>query len=216
MNKDCKKEKVLVVIVTYNGMQWLERCLDSLKNQATVDAIVIDNGSTDGSVEYIRERHPEVELIATGKNLGFGAANNIGMKKALRDGYAGVYLLNQDAWIFDDTIPVLMAVSRKYPEYGILSPIQLSGDGITPDFGFRKACFRAFEEDGEIVEVTFSMAAHWYIPADALRLVGGFSPTFFHYGEDNNYVERMRWHGKKIGVAIKAKGVHDRNERPTP
>ena len=166
--------------------------------------IVVDNGSTDGSQEYIRTHFPEVELIENKENLGFGRANNIGLKKALEDNYEYAYLLNQDAWIFPDTFEKLIAVSQAHPEYGVLSPMQLKADGrhFEDKFGrnviSRRQEFSPFFIDdmffqrvGDVYEVSFVMAAHWLIPAKCLLTVGGFSPTFPHYG--SGVFSRILW-----------------------
>ena len=67
----------------------------------------------------------------------------------------------------------------------------------------------------EVYEVPFVMAAHWLISRDCLRATGGFSPTFAHYGEDDNYIQRAIYHGYKIGYSPKALAVHDRENRKT-
>ena len=205
--------EILVIIVTYNGRQWTDRCLGSLRaSEVPVDVVVVDNGSSDGSVEYIRSAFPEVKVICTGRNLGFGQANNIGFKMALDDGYEYVYLLNQDAWIEPDTIKKLKDAWQ--PGFGILSPIQRDADG-NPDANFRKKC-GAFVENAAgstVVEVPFVMAAHWLINRDTLLKVGGFSPVFHQYGEDDNYIDRLHYHGLKVGVVCSASAVHDRGSR---
>ena len=102
------RNKILVIVVTYNGMKWVDRCLGSLsKSKIPVDVIVIDNGSTDGTPDYIAEYFPEMKIVATGENHGFGRANNIGFRHAMKNGYEYVYLLNQDAWVFPDTFGIL-------------------------------------------------------------------------------------------------------------
>ena len=76
--------KLLTIIVTYNGIRWIDRCIDSVIGSSVhSDIIVIDNGSTDGTQERIRERWNEVLLIQSDENLGFGRANNIGFDHAL-------------------------------------------------------------------------------------------------------------------------------------
>lgn len=205
--------EILVIIVTYNGRQWTDRCLGSLRtSEVPVDVVVVDNGSSDGSIEYIRSAFPEVKVICTGKNLGFGQANNIGFKMALDDGYGYVYLLNQDAWIEPDTIRKLKDAWQ--PGFGILSPIQRDADG-NPDANFWKKCGTFVENAAgrTIVEVPFVMAAHWLINRDTLIKVGGFSPVFHQYGEDDNYIDRLHYHGLKVGVVCNASAVHDRGER---
>ena len=205
--------EILVIIVTYNGRQWTDRCLGSLRtSEVPIDVVVVDNGSSDGSIEYIRSAFPEVKVICTGKNLGFGQANNIGFKMALDDGYGYVYLLNQDAWIEPDTIRKLKDAWQ--PGFGILSPIQRDADG-NPDANFWKKCGTFVENAAgrTIVEVPFVMAAHWLINRDTLIKVGGFSPMFHQYGEDDNYIDRLHYHGLKVGVVCNASAVHDRGER---
>ena len=211
--------KVLVIIISYNFEPWMERCLESLRLSAhPVDVLVIDNGSKDQSAERLRKDYPEVRLIVNGKNLGFGKANNIGMQIALTEGYDFVFLLNQDAWIDPNTIGTLVALSQKYPEYGILSPVHLTGKGDKPDPGFGH--YAGFSEIGklsvkdEIIPLPFINAAFWMIPTPVLKHVGGFSPLFYHYGEDKDFINRLHYHHYKAGYSPDVFGNHDREYRP--
>ncbi len=75
--------KILVIIVTYNAMQWAERCFASLrKSTVKPDMLVVDNGSNDGTQEYIQQHFPEVIFHQSRDNLGFGKANNLGLHYA--------------------------------------------------------------------------------------------------------------------------------------
>lgn len=206
--------KVLAVIVTYNGMQWVDRCIGSVLDSAVkADILVVDNGSSDGTQGYIREHFPSVELVEPGSNIGFGAANNIGFRKALDGGFDYVYLLNQDAWIFPDTIGTLAEVFSRSEGYGILSPFQADASGVTPDRRFAQKA-GSLEGVGMVKEVRFIMAAHWMVSVECIRTVGGFAALFAHNGEDDNYCDRARFHGFKVGVCPQARGVHDRASRP--
>ena len=113
-----------IIIVTYNAMNWLSKCLNSCKDYPVV---VIDNASTDETVTYIKKQFPKVHLIPQSKNLGFGQANNLGIRYALNNGADYVFLLNQDAYLQGECINQLIKIHQNNPEFGILSPIHLNG-----------------------------------------------------------------------------------------
>ena len=207
-------ERVLAIVVTFNGIKWLERCLGSLRNSCPrPDIVVIDNGSVDGTRECIRANYPEVELYQRDDNPGFGAANNIGLRLALKRGYDYVYLLNQDAWVEKDTIRLLIEAANQ--AYGILSPVQNDAGGRM-DRQFERKCGKYLLDGQTVAEVPFVMAAHWLIPVDVVRRVGGFSPAFRQYGEDDNYIDRLHYFGLKCAVVPAARATHDRSTRHTP
>lgn len=215
--------KILAIVVTYNGMEWIDRCLDSLLcSTLRPDVFVVDNGSTDGTQEYIRGHFPKVIFRQNETNLGFGQANNIGLRFALEGDYSHVYLMNQDAWVEPDTIEKLANLSERFPEYGVLSPFQMESGGIRMDRRFIfNVCHRNLElmddlysgELKEIYPVPNIMAAHWLLTRKAIETVGGFSPSFPHYGEDANYADRLKFRGLKLGIAPGSKAVHDRGDR---
>ncbi|GAA3571925.1 glycosyltransferase family 2 protein [Snuella lapsa] len=208
---------VSVIIVTYNGMKWIHKCLASCK---AYDIIVVDNNSTDGTVRFIQENYPLVKLIQQTENLGFGAANNIGISYAINEGVDYVFLLNQDAYLQEDAIENLIAIHKKHPEYGILSPLQFNGNGSSFDRNF--SYFLAYDKNkqfyfdavinnlGDIYEVPFVNAASWLISRSTIKLIGGFDPIFFHYGEDDNYCQRVIYNKLKIGVVPSSVVWHDR------
>ena len=215
--------RILVVIVTYNGQCWLNNCLGSLhQSSIPLDVVVIDNQSTDATVATIKQGFPNVQLIETKQNLGFGRANNVGLKKALEEDYDYAFLLNQDAWTFEDTIQKLVYIHQKHPEYGILSPVHLNREKIKLDSKFAKFVSQAENLDlmsdlllpdrtrQEVYALEFVNAAAWLISRECLRKVGGFDPLFFHYGEDEDYVQRLIYHKFKIGFVPHAQAVHDR------
>lgn len=213
--------RLLAIIVTYNAMRWLDRCIGSLlRSSLRPDVLVIDNGSSDGTREHVVSAFPEVEFVCNAENMGFGAANNIGLRKAVSGGYDFAYLMNQDAWVESGTLQQL--VSAHSPEFGILSPVQNDASGHM-DLRFSRKCGKYLACCGAssgnvltVVEVPFVMAAHWLVSIDAIRTVGGFSPAFPHYGEDDNFIDRLHWHGLKCGVVAEASAVHDRADRSLP
>src|SRR5215213_3783429 len=113
---------VSVVVVTLNGLPWLERCLESVRGHET---IVVDHGSTDGTVELVRERFPEARVIEQ-ENKGLGAGSNAGMRVAAGDYFL---LLNSDAWALDDALERLAAFAGEHPEAAVAGPRLLNPDG---------------------------------------------------------------------------------------
>lgn len=221
--------KILTIIVTYNGLQWYERCLGSLQHSTIpVDIMVIDNASQDGSADWIAEHYSEVNLIRSDKNLGFGQANNIGLRYALDNGYDYVFLLNQDAWLHtNDCIERLVQVAENHPEYMIMSALWLYGSGerITKGSKLHMIALEGPNNDfvsdmylgkalQEVYETDYMPAAAWLLPRKTLEQIGGFDPLFFHRGEDDNYMQRVYYHGGKIGLCAKACICHDIEERP--
>lgn len=213
--------KVLVIIVTYNALKWIKKGLKSVeKSTLPADVLVIDNGSTDGTLPLIRTDFPRTRIIETGENLGFGAANNRGLRIAHDERYDFAYLMNQDAWLEKDTLEKLVAAHRR--EFGILSPMQLNAGGRR-DKRFQKKCGKyidaalgGYHNDKLVVEVPFVMAAHWLVSREAIATVGGFSPAFRQYGEDDNWIDRLHWHKLACGVVPAASAVHDRGGRRLP
>ncbi len=222
-------QNIFAIIVIYNGLKrdWIQKCFNSLlESSVKINIIAVDNVSTDGSVEFIEQNYPSVELIKNETNQGFGQANNIGIEKALKRGGEFFFLLNQDAWTEKRTVEILVENSLKNPQYGILSPLHMNGQGNLIDQGFyncidprisRKLYSTLYLHDfdeGTLLQFKFVPAAAWLLPKNTILNIGGFSPTFFHYGEDDNYVHRVLYHNLKIGVVPAAKIYHDREERP--
>ena len=205
-------KKVFVVIVTYNGAHWVDRNISSLlQSDYPVTIIVIDNCSTDDTVALL-DKYKEVDLIQANENLGFGKGNNIGIQKALAQGADYVFLLNQDAWVFDNTIGSLVEKMEKNTQLGILSPMHYSGNGKSYDTAFSTYLSRSYSDLQYInsVAVPFVNAAAWMISRKCIEQVGFFEPLFSHYGEDRNYCDRVKYHRFVIGIDLDAKIIHDR------
>ena len=204
--------KVLVIVVTFNGFKWLERCLGSVRaSELPADLYVWDNDSTDGSADWVEGHFPEAKLVRSADNLGFAEANNQGMRYALDKGYDYVYLLNQDAWLEPSTLGTLVAASEAHPDYAVLSPLQMTDGFKSLDKQFEKV-YRSARKD----TVKRVMAAHWLVPRKALETVGLFDPLFPIYGNDDNWCDRARYHGFRVGVVPEARAVHDRAYRQEP
>ena len=109
--------KTVVIIVNFNGKEFLDRCLESLQCQVfhNFKTVVVDNFSRDGSAEGIEERFPNVEVIRLEENIGFAAANNYAIKRA--EGFQWVALLNPDAIAEPDWLSNLHMAAEKNSQY---------------------------------------------------------------------------------------------------
>lgn len=213
--------KVIAVIVTYNAMKWIDRCMTSLRNSdVPIDIVVIDNGSTDGTRDYLPQHYPDIIWLPQEHNLGFGQANNIGLQYALTHDGDYVLLLNQDAWIDHDMITKLLSHDDNRT---ILSPIHLNGNGNDFDSNFRDNTVLRFSDITSLQELKDNQkvapfeakavaAACWLVPIAVIRTIGGFNPLFFHYGEDHNFLDRAFYHGFTLKVIPNTFAYHDRKQ----
>lgn len=216
--------KIYCVIACYNDLKWVEYCLESLKNSVyPIEILVVDDASTDGSREFIKKNYPEVQLVEEENNNGFSVANNKGIKKALRQGAEYLFLLNMDASIEPDTISVLLRIAESNPDYGIISPMQMNGAGTAIDYLFStylepKKCPDLYSDiytgnTEEIYPIYNVNAAAWFIRSDIFKKIGLFDETFFVYGSDDNFVDRVKYYGFKVGVTPQTNIFHDREHR---
>lgn len=219
-----KTNKVLSILVTYNGQEYIKKCIDSLiKSSYKNEILVIDNNSNDLTVEIIKKDYPDIMIVENDQNIGFGQANNIGFRYALDKEYDYILLINQDAIVEQDSIFELIRCHNKHSSYGILSPLHLSGDGKNFDNNFFRyfssGCMKYIKDSllsskcADVYPCSFVNAAIWLLTRDCLMKVGGFNPIFFHNGEDVDYVNRLHYKGLYVGVCPSSKALHARENR---
>jgi GT2 family glycosyltransferase len=216
---------VSVVVVTWNAGEWLERCLDSVRGH---DVIVVDHGSTDGTVERVRERYPDVRLIEQ-ENRGMGGGNNAGMQAA-----SGRYffLLNSDAWVVGDGLEKLVTYADAHPDTAVVGPRLSNLDGTlqrsvraeptlwrlaTEYLGIRKLAPRSnllnplyaggFDHASER-EVDWLSGAALLVRREAADAVGLFDESFFMFSEEADWMTRFRRAGWKVRFFPDAEVVH--------
>ena len=216
---------VSVVVVTYNALPWVERALDSVRGHET---IVVDHGSTDGTLELVRERFPDARLIEQ-ENKGLGGGSNAGMRVASGDYFL---LLNSDAWALDHAVERLVAFAEEHPEAAVVGPRLLYPDGslqrsvrgdptlwrlATEYFFLRKLAPRtralnafygaAFAHD-EVREAEFVMGSVMLVRREAADTVGLFDEDFFMFSEETDWCYRFRQAGWKVLFTPEAEFVH--------
>lgn len=216
--------KMYILIVTYNAIPWLPLCCHKAEELPEGwGIIVVDNASTDGTADVLEKEYPHIHLIRGKENLGFGRANNLGMRYALEQGADYLYLMNQDSTISIQDIAELARLHEAHPECWIVSPVQYNGEGTALDYSFADFCAasgpdvflnrQGAHELPKLVYADWGIAAGWLLPQSTLTAIGGFSPLFLHYGEDEDFVNRVRFHGGKIGIAANVAMRHHRKRR---
>ena len=215
------------IVVTYNAAPWIERSLESLRGTGA-EVIVVDNGSTDGTPELVRERFPESRVIEQA-NRGFGAGNNTGMRAA-----SGRYflLLNPDAWLTEGALEHLVSFADEHPEAGVVGPRLLNPDGslqrsvrgyptpwrlATEYFFLRKlaprtealnALFGAGFDHKTVREADYLFGACLLVRRDAVDSIGGFDEDFFLMSEEVDWLYRFRQAGWKVLFYPGAEAYH--------
>ena len=206
-----------VVIATWNGLRHLRRCLPALRVQTgvTFETIVVDNGSTDGTAEWIAGKHPQIVLERLESNHGFAEANNIGFGLARSKLIA---TLNNDAVPDPDWLQTLVRAARQYPEAGSFgSRIVLDRDpniidsaGVVTDvLGIAWDRHNAEPVGSDRAGEVFGACAGAALYRKALLdETGGFDPAFFAYLEDVDLAWRTRWLGWTARYVPEARVVH--------
>jgi GT2 family glycosyltransferase len=212
---------VSVIVVNWNGKEYLGECLESLRAQTFPDfeCILVDNGSTDGSVEWIRENFPGwVRVLVNDRNEGFSGGNNRGIRAA-----SGKYiaLLNNDAQADSHWLAELVKVAEENPRAGMLAcKIYLQGDSKIIDNvghliyrdGLNRGRGRLEVDRGQyekIEEVFFPSGCAALYRREMLEEVGLFDEDFFAYGDDTDLGLKGRLAGWKCLYVPKAV-VHHR------
>jgi hypothetical protein len=219
------REDISVVVVTYDAMPWIERCLDSVRG---LEVIVVDHGSTDGTLDLVRERFPEARVIEQ-ENRGMGGGNNAGLRASGRP-YA--LLLNSDAWVVGDAVERLAAYLDAHPRVAVAGPRLTNPDGslqrsvrgfptlwrlATEYLYLRKLAPRsdrlnAFYGGGfrydETREVETLYGAALLVRRAAADVVGLFDEAFFMFSEETDWTYRFHQAGWGVAFVADAEVVH--------
>jgi GT2 family glycosyltransferase len=211
--------KVTIVIPNWNGMQWLDRCLGALHRQTFTGAaiILVDNGSTDGSLAFAARDYPVVRVIELGTNTGFAHAVNVGIGTAETPYVA---LLNTDTEVHADWLAALLAcIERAPPEVAAVSPQMLMMDdaALIDDAGDELSWYGAATKRGhgrpaaeynEPTEIFSPSAGASLYRRSFLDAMGGFDEGFFAYLEDVDLGLRGRLAGYCYLYEPRAKVAH--------
>jgi len=215
--QDCERPHVSVIVVNWNGLAYLAECLDSLAAQsyAALEVIVVENGSTDGSLEYLRgQRKGRIRLVESPSNLGFAGGNNLGIRAS-----KGAYLalLNNDAVADPHWVKALVAAAEADPGVGMCASriyvwrrpglldgagLLVSGDGIGRGRGRLEPDGERYEREADVLLPSACAALYRRAMLDEIGL---FDEDFFAYCEDTDLGLRARiagWRCRYVPGAV--------------
>lgn len=221
-----------IIIVSWNAREYLLKCLESVILETAdhlTEIIVVDNASTDGSPEMVKEYFPDVKLICNDANYGFAKANNIGIKQS-----SGRYLcfINSDIIVLKGSIDRMVVYIRQHPEVGMLGPKTLNPDrtlqpscmgfptlwnifcralaldSLFPESKLFGGRLMAFWPHDTIRTAEVLNGCFWMVRRDALDQVGLLDEYFFFYGEDIDWCKRFREVGWKVVFFPDAEAIH--------
>lgn len=215
--------RLSVILINLNTRDFLQACLRSMKSRLSdpsFEVILVDNGSTDGSLEMVQSEFPEVRVFPQGKNLGFTRANNIGLREA-----RGQYLLvlNSDTEIIGDALEKMCDYMDAHPDVGALGPKLLNPDGTRQLScrrfpSYRTALFHRYSlltrlfprnrfsaeylmtgiSDDEACETDWVSGAALLTRRETIEQVGLFDEDYFIYAEDVDWCYRMKQAGWRV------------------
>ena len=223
---------ISVAVVSFNTQDLLRACLRSLYDreadgEASLEIIVADNGSTDGSTAMVRAEFPAVQVIETGDNLGFGRANNLALQSARGRAFC---LLNSDAEVLPGALTRALAALNADPKIGLVGgqllwpdgrPQTSYGDDPTLRGVLREQTFTSAGGGARtaapqvaplsaaaVTDVDQICGAFMLIRPEAWREMGGFDPHYFMYNEDVDLNFRLRRAGWRVVFAPDVRVTH--------
>ncbi len=212
------------IVLSWNGREDTLRCLESLTcvEHPRLGIVCVDNGSSDGSQQAVRERFPHVTLIEAGANLGYSGGNNLGIRHAMERGARWIALVNNDATVAPDFVAGFEAAARERPGAGILagkvyfadrpSTIWFAGQRVSELLGYSGRPRGYGREDGpryeRVVATDRAVGALMAISRDAVDAAGLLDDELFAYVEDVDWALRVRDAGFEIVFAPRARAWH--------
>ncbi|HEX5798202.1 MAG TPA: glycosyltransferase family 2 protein [Candidatus Saccharimonadales bacterium] len=215
------KPKISVVVVNWNNKKLTEQCIKSLQKQhVDLKIILIDNGSADGSVEYLQKQFPNIRLIAQKKNLGFAGGANVGIKNALKGDANYIALLNNDVVVDKSWLQSLVNAMEEDDSIGAVTGKLLNKKGDRVDntgdeysvWGLTIPRDRGIKidklnrDDGKVFGACAGAALY---RAEVFKNIGLFDEKFFAYYEDSDLNFRMQLAGWETKYQPSAVAYHD-------
>jgi GT2 family glycosyltransferase len=218
------KENIAIIVLNWNGKQDTLECLESIRkiDYQNFDVIVVDNGSCDDSVQSIRNKFPEVNVLETGKNLGYAGGNNYGLRYAIKSGADYILLLNNDIIVGSQLLKNFVQAAHRIPHWGMLTakiyyfshPNKIWYAGArrikhTANFmHLGKGCIDNGKDYSSMVETDYACGCALFLRTSLLKKIGLFDERFFLTYEETDLSYRTKALGYKCYLVPEAKVWH--------
>lgn len=214
-----KDSSVAIILLNWNGFDHSKACIESLReiNYPLWQLILVDNGSTDGSLEKLRALFPEVVFLHSPLNLGFTGGNNLGMEYALKKGYAYVLLLNNDTLVERDFLDPMLRYLGGSPGVAAVQPLIYyvhdrkklwnAGGKYKKWLGDSQTSY-VVSDFNQPYETDWITGCAILVKASVIQQVGMFDDAYFAYHEDVDWSLRMKKTGMTLAVVPQAKIYH--------
>jgi N-acetylglucosaminyl-diphospho-decaprenol L-rhamnosyltransferase len=209
---------VSAVVVNYNAADHLVGCVASLRSEGIEDVVVVDNGSSDGSIGALRRADPQARIVQPMRNLGYGGGANAGARHAQHE---LILVCNPDLVLHDGSLEPLVAAALAHPDVAVVGPRILSAEGVVypsarsfPTLGeavghafvglvsednrWTRRYKRPLEGETTTLETDWVSGACFLVRRDAFSSVGGFDEAYFMYVEDVDLCWRLRRAGWRV------------------
>jgi len=212
------KPLVYVIILNYNGKDWLKPCLESLlsTNYGNFKVILVDNASIDGSVELVKNLFPQVEIIINPSNYGFSEGNNIAIRKALFEKPGYIVLLNPDTRVEPNWLADMVDVAENEPTVGILGPVQLNYWDSDFNSWTKTALMRHLDDLRNPERASGWIAVEWVegscfvVRRDVFDAIGLLDPIYFAFYEEIDFCRRAACRGYQTALVPRSRIHHYR------
>ncbi|MBF0308448.1 MAG: glycosyltransferase family 2 protein [Magnetococcales bacterium] len=202
-----------ILILNWNGKRWLETLLPSLAKQSGVPVrlYLVDNASTDDSLSWVEEHHPEVIHIRFPQNLGYSMAYNLAMPIAFDDGCDWVIWANNDLRLEEGCLQAMQRATESSP-CAILGPAFLDWESDQPNgymCGKHPQLLPAMRQGSrEVQEVDWVEGSFLMVNRACVQQVGALDPFLFFYWEETDFCRRARYQGFRVGLVPNALARH--------
>ena len=205
-----KQPTLSIIIVSYNTANLIGNCLKSIfeASNITREVFVVDNASTDGSSDFIKDNFPSVHLAVNTENVGFAAANN---QVLLQCKGKYIFFLNPDTEIMSDTFSEAISFMNANPRIALAGTKIINPDGTlqwSVSYKYPGQRYTASEVSDLPGKIACVLGASIIARSELIKKIGGFDEDFFLYGEDQDLCLRIRKLGYEIGYIDSATVVH--------